>query len=249
MKISILYEDEGIVVINKPSGVMTHPDGYHTSETVSDWFARHYPRSARVGEPMRLASGEEIARPGIVHRLDIDTSGALVLAKTAQAHAFFKHAFQMRDVKKTYVALVYGVPQPPDGIINFPIGRSRKDFRLRSAQPKARGTLRDAVTHYEVVGDIGTHALVKAFPKTGRTHQIRVHFKAIHHPVVCDTLYAPNHPCDLGMNRLSLHAYVLDLPMLGGKRQEFIAPLPSDFAAAVAKFPSNEIFQAVPKNT
>lgn len=249
MKISILYEDEGIVVINKPSGVMTHPDRHHTGETVSDWFVQHYPESAGVGEPIHLATGEEIARPGIVHRLDTGTSGALVLAKTEQAHTFLKHAFQMRDVKKTYAALVYGVPKPLDGIINFPIGRSRKDFRLRSAQPKARGTLRDAVTHYEVVGDIGTHSLVKAFPKTGRTHQIRVHFKAIHHPVVCDALYAPNHPCDLGLDRLGLHAYILDLPMLGGKRQEFIAPLPSDFAGAVAKFPGAEQFQAVPKNT
>ena len=245
MEIPILYEDKDIVVVAKPSGVMTHPDGHHTGETVSDWFARKYPESAHVGEPMRLASGEEITRPGVVHRLDTDTSGVLVLAKTAEAHAFLKKAFKKHEVKKTYIALVYGVPNPLEGTIDFPIGRSRRDFRLRSAQPKARGTLRDASTHYEVVGNIGTHSLVKAFPKTGRTHQIRVHFKAIHHPVVCDALYAPNHPCDLGMNRLSLHAYILDLPMLGGSRQEFTAPLPSDFAGAVAYFPDVEKFQLV----
>jgi 23S rRNA pseudouridine1911/1915/1917 synthase len=244
MEIPILYEDQDLVAIMKPSGVMTHPDGHATEETVSDWFAVRHPESRTVGETQRLKDGTEILRPGVVHRLDRETSGVLVLAKTQEAHAFLKNAFQERDAKKTYLAFVYGVPKEPKGTIEFSIGRSRKDFRLRSAQPKAKGALREALTRYEVVSDVGTHALVKAMPETGRTHQIRVHLKAIHHPVVCDALYAPNHPCDLGFSRLGLHALSLDVPLPSGGRKEFMAPLPPDLAQAIAKFPNTEYFQA-----
>ena len=104
MELLILYNDDDIVVVAKPSGVMTHPDGRGTNETVSDWFAEHYPESAHVGEPMKTFSGEELERPGIVHRLDTSTSGVLALAKTPEAHAFLKNAFQEHLVKKTYLA-------------------------------------------------------------------------------------------------------------------------------------------------
>jgi len=242
MDISILYEDADVVVVAKPSGVMTHPDGRTDAETLSDWFAAHYPESAGVGEPMKLVSGEEIMRPGVVHRLDTETSGALVLAKTQEAHAFLKKAFQNHEVKKIYLAFVYGVPKPRDGTIDFSIGRSRKDFRLRSAQPKARGMLREAHTRYETIGDITTHALVKMVPETGRTHQIRTHLKAIHHPVVCDKLYAPNHACDLGFHRLGLHAWELEIPLLSGERKKITAPVPEDLADAARRFPGSSVF-------
>jgi 23S rRNA pseudouridine1911/1915/1917 synthase len=257
MELPIIYEDDNIVIIDKPSGIMTHPAGReaereedgkgNTVETASDWFAEHYPASAEVGETQRLQNGEEIRRPGVVHRLDRETSGILIFAKTPAAHAFYKKAFQDREVHKTYLALVYGVPKERKGIIEFSIGRSRKDFRLRSAQPKAKGILREAITKYEVISDIGTHSLMKAMPLTGRTHQIRVHLKAIHHPVVCDPLYAPKQKCDLGFNRLGLHAYQLDLPMLPTdpeaiefERKIITAPPPSDIAQAIAKFPGTE---------
>lgn len=240
MELPIIFESEELVAINKPAGVMTHPDGVNESVTVSDWFAARYPGSREVGETQRLVNGTEIRRPGVVHRLDRDTSGVLVLAKTPEAHAFLKEAFQDREAKKTYLAVVYGVPKEQEGTIDFPIGRSRKDFRLRSAQPKAKGRMREAVTHYRVLADIGTHALLEARPETGRTHQIRVHLKAIHHPVVCDPLYAPNHPCDLGLSRLALHAYRLDLPQPGGSRLELAAPPPDDLAQAIARFPDGE---------
>ncbi len=122
-------------------------------------------------------------------------------------------------------------------MIDFAIGRSRKDFRLRSAQPKAKGQMREAITRYEVVSDIGTHSLVKLMPETGRTHQIRVHLKAIHHPIVCDALYAPNHPCDLGLKRLGLHAYQLEFSLLSGGTKVVIAPIPAEWSSAIAKFP------------
>ena len=242
MELPILYEDADVVAVAKPSGVMTHPDGRTDDETISDWFAAHYPESAGVGESMKLVSGDEIMRPGVVHRLDAETSGVLVLAKTQEAHAFLKKAFQTHTVKKTYLAFVYGVLKPCDGTIDFSIGRSRKDFRLRSAQPHARGTLREAHTRYETVGDIGTHSLVKMMPETGRTHQIRTHLKAVHHPVVCDKLYAPNHPCDLGFHRLGLHAWELEIPLLSGERKKIIAPVPEDLAGAVRRFPGTAVF-------
>ncbi len=223
---------------------MTHPDGRSTEETASDWFARAYPESATVGESQKLQDGSEMLRPGVVHRLDRETSGVLLFAKTPESHAFIKEAFQNHEVKKTYLTFVYGVPKAEKGVIDFPIGRSNKDFRLRSAQPKAKGTLREAVTDWEKVSDIGTHALLKAMPKTGRTHQIRVHMKAIHHPVVCDPLYAPNHPCDLGFNRLGLHAWQIAVPLPSGGEASITAPVPEDLLGALKKFPNTEQFLA-----
>ncbi|HUQ30393.1 MAG TPA: RluA family pseudouridine synthase [Candidatus Paceibacterota bacterium] len=237
MDLPILYEDADMVVIHKPVGVMTHPDGRTNAKTVSDWFAATYPDAKEVGEAQRLADGTELVRPGVVHRLDADTSGALVLAKNQAAYTFLKNAFQKRDIKKIYLAFVYGVPKEKMGVIDFDIGRSRKDFRLRSAQPKAKGILRDAITRYQVLSDIGTHALLKAYPETGRTHQIRVHLKAIHHPIVCDKLYAPNRVCDLRFDRLGLHAYEIDLPLPAGERVTVVAPPPPDLMAAITLFP------------
>lgn len=240
MSFPILYEDDDMVAINKPWGVMTHPDGHSTESTVSDWFKDAYPDSKDVGEMQRLVSGEEIARPGVVHRLDRDTSGVLVLAKTDAAHTHLKNAFHEREIEKTYLAFVYGVPKEREGTIDFSIGRSRKDFRLRSAQPKAKGQLREAITHYEVLSEIGTHALLALRPKTGRTHQLRVHLKAIHRPIVCDPLYAPNQGCDLGFKRLGLHAFRLSVLLLSGEQQVITAPLPEDLRPGLSFFPDGE---------
>lgn len=240
MELPIIFEDQDVVVVAKPAGVMTHPDGHTTEETVSDWFAARYPESAEVGETQRLVDGTEIARPGVMHRLDRDTSGVLILAKNQETHTFLKEAFKERTAHKTYLACIYGVPKERRGTIDFAIGRSRKDFRLRSAQPRAKGTMRDALTKYEVVSDIGTHALVVVKPETGRTHQIRVHLKAIHHPIVCDPLYAPGRPCDLGMSRLALHALSIDVPMRDGSRRTFTAPVPEDMRDGIQRFPGYE---------
>ena len=238
MEIPILYEDDEVVAINKPSGLMTHPDGRSSEDTASDWFARTYPQSAAVGETQKLQNGTEILRPGIVHRLDRETSGVLVFAKTQQAHEMLKEAFQNHVAQKTYLAFIYGVPKERKGIINFPIGRSNKDFRLRSAQPKAKGVLRDAVTRWQIVSDIGTHSLITAMPETGRTHQIRVHMKAIHHPIVCDALYAPKQKADLGFKRLGLHAWKLEIHLASGESKILVAPIPEDLAQAIRKFPN-----------
>jgi 23S rRNA pseudouridine1911/1915/1917 synthase len=240
MELPIIYEDADIVVVNKPAGVMAHPDGHSTDETVSDWFAARYPESRDVGEPLTLVNGEVIARPGIVHRLDRDTSGVMVLAKTPDAHAALKQAFQEHEAHKTYLAFVYGTfKEEKRGTIDFPIGRSRKDFRLRSAQRGAKGRMREALTRWEVLGETATHSFLKVEPLTGRTHQIRVHLKAVHHPIVCDPLYAPNHLCDLGFSRLGLHAYSLELPLPSGETRTFTAPFPPDLEKAATVFALN----------
>ena len=221
MTLPVLYEDADVVAVAKPVGLITHSDGRTKEETAEDWFKETYPGS----------------EGGYVHRLDRDTSGVLVFAKNPVAYEFLRKAFHDREVQKTYLALVYGVLKEKKGDIDFDIGRSRSDFRLRSAQPKAKGRLRDALTHYEVIGETATHSLLKMTPETGRTHQIRVHLKAIHHPIVGDPLYAPNHPAALGITRLGLHAYMLDLPLPSGGRTTITAPIPDDLAPALAHFP------------
>lgn len=218
-----MYEDDEIVAVNKPSGVMTHADGRTDVATAEDWFRQTYPNGA-----------------GYVHRIDRETSGVLLFAKTQAAHDALRTAFHDHTVRKTYAAVVYGAPRESEGVIDFPIGRSRKDFRLRSAQPKARGRLREAVTNYVVQG-ITTEgeqklSLLEVHPQTGRTHQIRVHLKAIHHPVVGDPLYAPNHRPVLGFTRLALHAWVLEVPRLDGTTTRLVAPLPEDFREALRRF-------------
>jgi 23S rRNA pseudouridine1911/1915/1917 synthase len=226
MELSILYEDTDIVAVDKPSGLVTHPDGRTEEASAEGWFKAKYPEVT-------------LERP-YVHRLDRDTSGVLVFAKNEKAYDSLRKAFTDKEVHKTYLAMVYGVPKEAKGTIDFDIGRSRKDFRLRSAQPKARGTLRAATTHYEVLGTDGEgkHALLRVEPETGRTHQIRVHLKAIHHSIVADPLYAPKGPHSLGLTRLALHAYKVDLPLPSGTRVTITAPVPIDLAGALARFPS-----------
>lgn len=234
MELPILYEDADVVAVAKPAGLITHSDGRTKEETAEDWFKEKY----------------KVDGTGYVHRLDRDTSGVLVFAKNSTAYEFLRKAFHDRDIHKTYLAVVYGVIKEKVGVIDFDIGRSRKDFRLRSAQPKAKGRLRDALTRYEVVGEYGEYSLLKLNPETGRTHQIRVHLKAIHHPIVCDALYAPglskseaigNKPQsrgtpNLGLTRLALHAYSLDIPLPSGGRTLITAPIPDDLAPSLAHF-------------
>ncbi|MFA6503303.1 MAG: RluA family pseudouridine synthase [Candidatus Paceibacterota bacterium] len=229
MDLPILYEDTDVVAIAKPAGLITHSDGRTKEETAEDWFNARYPSAAAL-------SSAETRAAGYVHRLDRDTSGVLVFAKNAEAYAFLRKAFHDREVKKTYLAFVYGAPKEKSGVIDFDIGRSRKDFRLRSAQPKAKGRMREALTRYEVVGEAGDCALLHVSPETGRTHQIRVHLKAIHHPIISDPLYAPKHKPLLGITRLGLHAAEIDLPLPSGGRTSITAPIPADLASAYARF-------------
>ncbi len=233
MKILVLYEDDNYIIFNKPAGLVVHADGRTTEPTLVDWLMENRPEMKDVGEPILLKTGETIVRPGIVHRLDKDTSGAIVVAKNPAAFADLKKKFQDREVEKKYHAFVYGNVKEDDGIIDRPIGRSKSDFRMWSAQRGARGEMREAITHYKVITRSEQAALVEIELKTGRTHQIRVHFKAIHHPVVADTLYAPNQAPLFGFERQALHAFSISFTGIDGKKISAEAPYPTDFKKAV----------------
>jgi 23S rRNA pseudouridine1911/1915/1917 synthase len=176
--------------INKPAGLVVHPDGKTAEPSVSEWFVKKYPESKNVGEPIELKSGEKIERSGVVHRIDRETSGVLLLAKTEEGFNNLKEQFKNREIEKVYHAFLYGKLKGDHGTINLPLARSTSDFRKWSAERGARGEKREAVTYFQVLKRGDGWTFVEAKPKTGRTHQLRVHFKALHTPVVSDSLYA-----------------------------------------------------------
>lgn len=239
MKIDILYEDKDVVVINKPAGLNVHPDGKTKEKTLVDWILKKYPSVKNVGEPMVNEKGEVIKRPGIVHRIDKETSGALIIAKNKKAYEFLKEQFQNRKVHKVYNAFVYGIIKEDRGMIDRAIGRSPNDVRKWSAQRGARGEMREAVTYFKVLNRKNNITFVEAMPKTGRTHQIRVHFSALNHPVVHDTLYATHFFLKqrnwLGFKRLALHARELEITLPSSKLLNIVAPYPEDFTEAIKK--------------
>ncbi|MCB9811576.1 RluA family pseudouridine synthase [Candidatus Nomurabacteria bacterium] len=238
----ILFEDANVIVVNKPVGLMVHEDGVSKEETVVDWLLSRAPEARGVGEAGYSPKGEVLERSGVVHRLDRDTSGVLILAKNQEAFVHLKAQFKDRQVKKEYVALVYGTLPEERGVIDRPIGRSASDFRKRSAERGAKGTLREAITHYERLEEGQyegeTFSLVRLLPKTGRTHQLRVHLKAIGRPIVGDSLYAGKKretSNNIGLERLALHAEALTLTLPSGEAKRFVAPLPSELAVATAR--------------
>lgn len=242
MEPQILYEDDAVLVIHKPAGLIVHSDGRTEEPSVAEWVLEQYPALKDVGEPWVSPQGETILRPGIVHRLDRGTSGALILAKTQEAYLFLKAQFQDRTTEKRYRALVYGHVAAEEGTIEAEI------VRIRSVPPRwgvARAgesrTHRAALTAWRVLErsedpETGEKvSYVEALPKTGRTHQLRVHFKHLGYPIICDPLYAKGRPCLLGFSRPALHAFSLTIDLPSGERRTFEAPLPEDFASALAK--------------
>lgn len=228
-EISILFEDENVLVIDKPAGLLVHDVESSSLPTVVHWLSAYYPSVRGVGE--------DPSRPGIVHRLDRDTSGVMIIAKNNPTHQYLKRQFQSRKVQKTYRTIVYGTVKDDRGLIDRPIGKGQGDVLTRTAGAGARGTLRDALTYYTVLARFVGFTYLELYPKTGRTHQIRVHLKSIGHPIVCDPLYARGKTCPPELGRQALHALALevDLPDLkaglpGGKHQRFEAPMPADFA-------------------
>lgn len=238
----ILFENEEVLVVSKPAGLLVHADGKTDDATLVDWFVAQYPDAQGVGEAAADQSGQALDRSGVVHRLDRETSGVLILAKTQAAYDHLKAQFHDRLVHKEYRALVHGRINDRWGTINRPIGRSVKDHRRRSAERGAKGVLREAITEFERIG-MGEYkdepfAYVKLFPKTGRTHQLRAHLRAIDRPIVGDELYAAhlkdrsNH---LDMKRMALHAHILELTLPSGEQERFIAPVPQEIEAGAER--------------
>lgn len=211
----VLYEDNWLIAVDKPAGLAVHGAPGDTAPSVAGWML------ARLEA---LASQFDVERPGIVHRLDKDTSGVLLLAKTPAAQAALSASFEQRTTHKTYLAVTDGVPNRSKAVIDADISRHPGD-RTKMAIAK-RG--RASRTEYEVIGDDGEHALVVVRPETGRTHQIRVHLAAIGCSVMFDRVYGK-----AGEGRQLLHAWRLEVPHPSGGTLTVTAPLPHDFAAVV----------------
>jgi 23S rRNA pseudouridine1911/1915/1917 synthase len=216
--LTIIYEDKDILVIDKPAGLTVHPAPGHSSHTLVNAILAHYPS---------LAMSNELVRPGIVHRLDKDTSGLIVIAKNDPAREYIAAQFKSRAVTKVYLVLVKGILSPEQGIIEAPIGRDPHS-RQRMAIIEAG---KEASTRYQVQKYLDDYTLVEVTPLTGRTHQIRIHLSAIGYPVVGDLIYGVK---SAYLDRQFIHAYRLGFRLPSTKQyQEFSSPLPIDLKQAL----------------
>ena len=216
--LNIIYEDEQILAINKTAGMVVHPAPGHAKGTLVNALLNHCSDLSGIGG---------VARPGIVHRLDKDTSGIVLVAKTEAAHRALSSQFKDRTIKKTYLALVRGAVKAPSGIINTSIGRHKTNRKKMTASSNQG---RQAETCYQVLETFGHFSYLKLFPKTGRTHQIRVHLASIHHPVLGDKLYGGilTGPY-LKIPRQALHAFRIEITHpTSQKLLALEAPIPTD---------------------
>lgn len=231
MTIPVLYEDDDVLVINKPAGLLVHSDD-STVPTVARWVEENHPEITGVGETA--------GRPGIVHRLDRDTTGVLVIAKNHETYDALKSQFHDRTVSKEYRAIIHGY-FPDDrrtGRIELPIGRSASDPRRRVASPRIAGKHRPAITEYETLEVFADYSYLALRPRTGRTHQLRVHLLAFGHPIVCDALYAPDRVCPPELGRQALHASLIRFIGRDGVPHTVRAPLPTDMEGFLDKLRS-----------
>ncbi|HLZ81565.1 MAG TPA: RluA family pseudouridine synthase [Ktedonobacteraceae bacterium] len=224
MPLEIVYEDEDLLVINKAAGMVVHPAPGHADDTLVNALLARYPG----------LQGVEGLRPGIVHRLDKDTSGLIIVAKNAPAQAALIEQMKQHLVVKRYLALVEGIVSLEQGSIDAPIGR---DPRHRQQMAITAAGSREARTHFRVLERFSRHTLLLLELETGRTHQIRVHLKAIGHPIVGDPVYGSgNTRGNLSLRRQFLHAYQLKFTHpTSGKILELEAPLPEDLKAALQR--------------
>lgn len=222
----IIFENKDILVINKPAGLIVHPVNKSQKNTLVNQILSYYPKIKDVGD--------DALRPGIVHRLDKDTSGLMVVAKNNSAFEYLKKQFAEQKVVKKYLALVIGKVKDKKGIITKAISLSKKDYQKRSAllDDKAK----KAWTEYQVLKSFKDYTLLEVKPKTGRTHQIRVHLASIGYPLAGDKQYKfKRQPWPENLNRQFLHAAYLKFQLPGGKMMEFKSELPRDLEEALFK--------------
>lgn len=220
LALEIVYEDDDLVVINKPAGMVVHPAQGHTGGTVVNALLARYPNLADLTTDDSAAAG----RPGIVHRLDQDTSGLMMIARTAAALYQLQHQFKAREVEKLYLALVHDQPAAPEGIIDVPLGRDPHHRQKFAPRPDGK----PARTHYRLLESYGAYSLLEIGLETGRTHQIRVHLAWLKCPVVGDTVYGRKKNA-LGLPRQFLHAWRLRFQHpRTGQTLRLEAPLPQE---------------------
>ncbi|SRR3990167_11431338 len=232
MEPEIVYEDERLLVLNKPAGLITHPKNINdTQESITSWLVKKSPEIKNIGEPF-VASGHEVPRAGVVHRLDKDTSGLILVAKDNEAFFYLKKLFQDRKIKKHYLALVNGRPKDSKGTISAPLGRIGLKRTTKIIGDKLIDK-KEAVTEYEVLKNYSLlanhYSLLEVVPRTGRTHQIRVHLNSIGTPVSGDNIYGfKKIKSPRGLTRLFLHAYKLEFVAPDGKKLLIEIGLPED---------------------
>jgi 23S rRNA pseudouridine1911/1915/1917 synthase len=214
-ELAVVHNDNDLMIIDKPAGLLVHPTSTSHETTVSDFASKH-------------TTDPDPSRPGIVHRLDRDTSGLLVIAKNPAAKTYLQQLFKSRQVKKTYLALIVGHLKNSEATIDLPIGRSLRNPAKRAVSPIGR----KSVTSYRVIREWPGYSLIEVTPTTGRTHQIRVHFSHIGHPIVADALYGTIKN-DLGLSRHFLHASKLTFNGSDGKQVTADSNLPADLQSAL----------------
>jgi 23S rRNA pseudouridine1911/1915/1917 synthase len=231
--LDVIFENEDMVVINKAAGIQVHPSFNEKTDTLVNALLAHYPEIINVHDG---SVGAEL-RPGIVHRLDKDTSGLIVIARNLNAFNALKENFKNRNVEKQYLAISRGIFKEKEGIIEKAIAKSSSYRKQVIARHNTKTTIKPAETHFKVMQEYGDFSLVEVKPKTGRTHQIRIHLAFIGHPVVGDLIYGADIQKDEldKVKRQLLHANELKF-MLFGKQYEFEAPMPEDFEVFLAKF-------------
>lgn len=215
--LDILYEDNDVIIVNKPKGMVVHPANGHTNDTLVNALLYH------CGDSLSGINGEK--RPGIVHRIDRDTTGALIVCKNDKAHNFIAEQIKAHSVTRKYVGIVIGNVPDDEGVVNAPIGRSRNERKKMAVVPDGR----EAITHYKVLERFGDYTYMEFRLETGRTHQIRVHMAYIKHPILGDTVYGPK-KCPFTLEGQTLHAETIGFvhPMTH-EYMEFHAPLPEYF--------------------
>lgn len=241
-KIEVIYKDQNFLVINKPAGLLVHQVSgvKHQELTLADWLIKNYPEVKKISDPYyrksglaRHSSAEAERRWGIVHRLDKDTSGIMVVARNQKTFDYLKSLFQKHLIQKTYIALVVGRVKDKTGRIEKPIGIKSGTAR-RSVFAKKMKMVKEAITEYRVIKFVklkdNDFTLLEVMPKTGRTHQIRVHLASIGHPVAGDKLYGGKRTKVEGLGRQFLHAQSVEFTDPNGKRMRFEAELPEELA-------------------
>ena len=220
--LDVVYEDDDLLVVDKPAGMAVHPGPGHLDDTLANAVLAHSPGLEGIG-------GEQ--RPGIVHRLDKDTSGLIVVAKNERAHTSLSDQFKERSVTKGYLALVHGQVSPPEAIIDAPIGRHPRDRKRMTIVEKGR----EARTYYKTIDTFKKFTLLKVQPRTGRTHQIRVHLASMRHRVVGDAVYGHPHP---SLDRHFLHANRLGFEHPStGEHVEWSSDLPAELTEFLSTLP------------
>jgi 23S rRNA pseudouridine1911/1915/1917 synthase len=225
INLDIIFENDDILVVNKPAGMVVHPAQGHDSGTLVHAALHHLPE---------LARGSSDFRPGVVHRLDKETSGLIILAKNDASYHFLQNQFKNRRVRKTYLAIVHGFPPTPLGRVEAPVGRDAVQRKKMAIVPIIKG--REAVTEYKMIEKFSAHSLIEAYPLTGRTHQIRLHLAFLGCPVLGDRLYGPRER-NFPVKRQMLHAFRLEITLPGIKTTRcFEAPLPEDMKLILETF-------------